>query len=60
MAAYQISKTDEDYLCVIINFQGHTFPQQIITEKTGEELNILLQDYADKYEQEWLKLKVDE
>jgi hypothetical protein len=59
MATFEIIETNTPYYRIRVEFQGNQFEQTIISSKTGAALTTQLQEYADKYEADWVAAPIE-
>lgn len=57
MATFEIIEATPIYYVVDVHFSGLVFRQILVSVKTNGNLNSQLQQYADKYETDWLSLQ---
>lgn len=53
MATVKVTQSAPPYYTLRVEFDGLTFDQTIVSDKTGAELLEQVQAYADDYERDW-------
>lgn len=60
MATFNIIEATPIYYLIDVIFSGMTFRQLLATELLNGNLDSMLQEYADKYEQDWLAMQPEQ